>query len=296
MQRIKNSLIYITLKGLKFLVGWLPYRIALSLGALLGAVFHAWVPREREKASRNLALAFPDMTGPEKAVLTRRVFISVGRNALEFMKMNSYSTEKIIRLVDRVEGREYMEKAYAEKHGVVCLTAHLGNWEILPIFTNHQGWPSAVVAQRLYDSRLDAMLNRFREKRGVVVIKRGNITREIISCLRSGMLLGVLNDQDTKVDSRWAPFFGRRAKTPVGILRLARRTGAAVVPVFIARQASGRNRIYIEPAISLPKTGDEESDLLEGARLCNQQIEKYIRRFPEQWVWFHSRWKSPLPE
>jgi KDO2-lipid IV(A) lauroyltransferase len=292
MQRIKNTLIYITLKGLKFLVRWLPYRIALSLGGLLGAGFYAWVPREREKAVRNLGLVFPDMTGPEKTVLIRRVFISVGRNALEFMKMNSYTTEQIIRLVEGAEGREHMEAAYNRGQGVVCLTAHLGNWEILPIFTNQQGWPSAVVAQRLYDSRLDAMLNRFREKRGVVVIKRGNITREIIRCLRSGMLLGVLNDQDTSVDSRWAPFFGRMAKTPVGMLRLARKTGAAVVPIFIARQASGRIRIYVEPAISLPKTGNEESDLLEGARLCNQQIEKYVRRFPEQWVWFHSRWKS----
>lgn len=292
MQRIKNNLIYITLKGLKFSVRWLPYRIALFLGGLLGACFYAWVPREREKARQNLGLAFPDMSGPEKSVLTRRIFISIGRNALEFMKMNSYTTEQIISLVEGVEGREHMENAHNQGQGVICLTAHLGNWEILPIFTNQQGWPSAVVAQRLYDTRLDEMLNRFREERGVVVIKRGNITRGIIRCLRSNMLLGVLNDQDTDVDARWAPFFGRPAKTPVGILRLARKTGARIVPVFIARQASGRNRIYLEPAIVLPKTGDEENDLLEGARLCNQQIEKYVRRFPEQWVWFHSRWKS----
>jgi KDO2-lipid IV(A) lauroyltransferase len=109
------------------------------------------------------------------------------------------------------------------------------------------------------------------------------------------MLLGILNDQDTNVDSRWVPFFGRLAKTPVGMLRLVRRTQAAVVPVFTARQASGKNRVYIYPALDLPVTDDVEADLHAGAALCNRALEEFLRRFPDQWVWFHARWKSRPP-
>jgi KDO2-lipid IV(A) lauroyltransferase len=188
-----------------------------------------------------------------------------------------------------------MEAALKQGRGVVCLTGHIGNWEVLPIFTNFQGWRSAVVAQKLYDPRLDELLNGFRTRRGVPVIQRGNVTSSIIRSLRANMLLGILNDQDTNVDSRWVPFFGRLAKTPVGMLRLARHTGAAVVPVFIARQPSGKNRVYIYPALDLPKSEDVEADLHAGAALCNAALEVFVRRFPEQWVWFHARWKSRPP-
>jgi len=295
-QKIKNTLIYVTLRGLIFFTRFIPYAIALKIGGFLGACFHDLVPRERIRALNNLAIAYPEMTLARRRQLTRRIFISVGKNALELFKMFSYSAQQISRLVEKTEGIEHMESARAQGRGVLCLTAHLGNWEILPIYTQEQGWPSAAVAQALYDSRLDMLLNGFRESRGVPVIKRKQVTRDIIRCLRTNHLLGILNDQDTGVDSRFAPFFGRMAKTPIGIFRLARKLNAPVVPIFIARQRNGKNRVFIEPALAVPNTQDEEHDLLESARLCNQVIEKYIRRFPEQWVWFHQRWKSQPPQ
>lgn len=295
LQKVKNTLIYFFIRALLACAGILPWRPALAAGGFLGWCFQAAVPRERERACANLKLAFPELPEPQRRRLARNTFIALGRTSLEFLALQALDGRAIARLVEAVEGRAHMEAALAKGKGVVCLTAHLGNWEILPVFTTCQGWPSAVVAQELYDPRLDRLLNRFREQRGVQVLKRGQITAAIARCLKSNRLLGILNDQDTDVDSRWAPFFNRPAKTPVGALRLARRLGAAVVPIFIARAASGRNRVYIEPELSLPHTADEGADLLEGARLCNHVIETYIRRFPEQWVWFHQRWKSPPP-
>ncbi len=295
-RKIKNTLIYLFLRTLLWGVACLPWRLALSLGAALGWLFQAAVPGERRRALASLASAFPELSAVERGRLARRTFAAMGRNALEFFKLHAYSARRITGLVEAVEGRQHMEAALARGRGVVCLTAHLGNWEILPILTNSLGWPSAVVAQRLYDPRLDALLNRFRERRGVRVIQRGRVTSEIIRCLRRNMLLGVLNDQDTDVDSRWAPFFGRPAKTPVGIFRLIRKTGSALVPIFIARQPSGKNRVYIEPEIPLPASEDLEADLQAGAARSNQVIERFVRRFPDQWVWFHQRWKSRQPE
>ncbi len=294
-QKLKNGLIYFALRALLAAAGLLPHRWALFLGGGLGAGFAACVPRERERAQRHLARAFPELPAPACAALARKVFVALGRNALEILWMFSRTTPELVACVEAAEGREHMQAVLARGRGVLCLAAHVGNWELLPIFTQAQGWPTAVVAQKLYDPRLDVLLNRFRERRGLRVLQRGNITGAIIRCLRANMLLGILNDQDTSVDSRWAPFFGRPAKTPVGMLRLARRTGAAVLPVFIARQANRRHRVYIQPELDLPRTGNEEADLAEGARLCNRAIEDFIRRFPDQWVWFHERWKSRTP-
>jgi Kdo2-lipid IVA lauroyltransferase/acyltransferase len=293
--KLKNTLIYLFLRGMLFAMRGLPRRAALALGAALGGLFHDGVSKERERAQAHLALAFPEWPARERQVVGRRVFKALGRNALELFKMMSYAPARIAGLVESVEGREHMEAAWRRQRGVLCLTGHFGNWEILPIWTQQQGWNTAVVAQTLYDARLDALLNDFRVHCGIRVIKRQGATREILRSLHANMLLGVLNDQDTDVDSQWADFFGRPAKTPVGIFRLARKLGSAVVPVVIFRQPNGRHRILIEPAFDLPHTNDEARDLATGARLGNAFLERCIRRFPEQWVWFHQRWKSPAP-
>ncbi len=295
-KKIKNTVLYWIILGLKFLAGLCPHRLALSIGAGLGGLFHDLVPKERQRALKNLKIAFPDMDDRERAALTRRVFVSFGRSALELFSLFSRSTKSIVNLVETVEGREHMEAALARNKGVCCLTAHMDNWEILVIYTNAQGWPSAAVAQALYDERLDVLLNRFRESHGVKVIKRKGITKDIIRTLRSNHLLGMLNDQDTSVDSLWAPFFNRPAKTPVGIFRLARKGDAAVVPIFIVRQPSGRHKIIIEPALRLDAAWTESRYLEEGVKLCNQVVEKYVKLFPDQWVWFHDRWKHQPPK
>lgn len=294
-QQLKNNLIFSLLVFLKRFAAICPHRLALALGRYLGHLFYIVVPKERRRALDNLAIAYPAWTQQQREQLTRQLFMGIGQSAFELFKMFSMPTNKIVALVEDVEGREHMEAALARGKGVCCLTGHLDNWELLVIYTHAQGWPSAAIAQSLYDPRLDAMLNAHREKHGIKVIKRKGVTKDIIRTLRSNMLLGVLNDQDTDVDSVWAPFFGRQAKTPIGIFRLARKVDAAVCPIFITRQASGRHKIFIEPALALSQQLSEEDYLQQGAEQGNRAIEKYIRRYPEQWVWFHQRWKHQPP-
>ena len=293
--KVKNDFIYLGLRGLARAAGWLPTAWARRTGAVLGGLFHDCVRRERDKTRRQLAAAFPERTPEEIRRLGRRVFVNLGRAGMEFMRMRALDASRVAAWVTHVEGREHVTAALARGRGVVCLTGHFGNWEILPVFTTVQGWPTSVVAQRLYDPRLDVLLNRARARHGIRVIQRGRVTAEIVRSLRENRLLGVLNDQDTGVDSRWAPFFGRPAKTPVGILRLARRTGSPVVPFFVVRLPSGGHAVHIEPALDLPRTSDEESDLHQGAERCNAVIEAYVRRHPDHWVWFHERWKTTPP-
>ena len=292
MKKIKNNIIYLGLKSLQILVLAFPWRLTLKVGAVLGWLFYCLVPKEVRKARKSISIAFPEISDKARGKLIPKVFMATGKNALEFLKLTSMSTAQIAKLVEEVIGWENIEKALAKGKGVLCFTAHLGNWEIIPIMTAYKKQSTAVIAQKLYDTRLDDFINNFRKKHKIKVIQRGKFIREIMRCLKKNMLLGILNDQATSVDSRWIPFFGNLAKTPIGTLRLARRTGAAVVPIFINRKASGKHRLVIEKAVEIPKTISEEEDLLKGANLCNQIIERYIREFPEQWVWFHERWKD----
>ena len=145
----------------------------------------------------------------------------------------------------------------------------------------------AVIARELADPGLQEMLLALRERFGTRTIVRGTpgAARVLLSTLRSGGALGMLIDQDTRVDGVFVPFFGRPAYTPVGAAELAQRFDAAVLPVFIERLADGTHRGRIEPALALP------DDPTAATALMTARIEAQIRRVPEQWVWLHRRWR-----
>jgi KDO2-lipid IV(A) lauroyltransferase len=176
---------------------------------------------------------------------------------------------------------------------VVFVTAHAGNWELLGALVAGRGFPVTVAATPVYDDRLEQILVAARAAHGVETISRGSATaaRQLLSALRRNALLGLLIDQDTDVDGAFVPFFGRPAYTPTGAAALALRTGAAVVCGFLVREGALRHRMVVEGPVNLVRTGDHERDVVENTALLTGLIERHIRAYPEQWVWFHRRWK-----
>ena len=150
----------------------------------------------------------------------------------------------------------------------------------------------AVVARALEESGLNELLVAFRRRFGTETLERGapGAARRLLRVLRAGGALGMLIDQDTRVEGVWVPFFGRPAFTPVGAAKIALRQGAAVVPAFIERLADGTHLARIHPPLDLP------ADEVEATALMTQAIEEQIRRVPEQWVWMHRRWRRQPAE
>jgi KDO2-lipid IV(A) lauroyltransferase len=173
----------------------------------------------------------------------------------------------------------------------MILTGHCGNWELLAASLNAHGLGMAVVARELEDPGLQELLLALRERFGTRTIVRGTrgAARELLGVFRGGGALGMLIDQDTKVDGVFVPFFGRAAYTPVGAADLALRFDAAVLPTFIERLPDGSHLGRIEPALALP------TDPTEATALMTARIEAQIRRVPEQWVWLHRRWRRSPP-
>ncbi|MBD3236712.1 MAG: hypothetical protein GF330_08415 [Candidatus Eisenbacteria bacterium] len=284
------------------LLGWLtpltylPRRAGLALMSGLGRLAGRLLPGPRRRILANAALVFPRQTEAEREAFADRVLRNVLRNAYDFLRLSRYRLEEIEALV-RIEGLEHLERARQGRLGVVCLSAHLGCWELIPYRMRACGYQTGVVYRRLRDPSLDAYVAARRRRFGIGTYDRDTGARGMIRCLRSGGLLGVLIDQHTRVDSVRVPFLGRPAWTPTGAVRLALRTETPIVPVVIDMEADGRHRLRIGPAVPIERPGvggDDEIETLiwRNTARCNEAIGRLIWEAREQWVWFHERWRD----
>jgi len=292
-KRLKRTLRYGLIRAALALVGLLPLRAAQALGRALGrAAFHL-APGERRKALATLSVAFPEMTDEARLELVRSCFGHLGRVALE-MAVAPRLGNRLERLVD-VSGAALtrIQEAHARGKGVVCVTAHLGNWELHGARVARHGFPLSVVGKENVDPRLTRLMERSRAAGGMRTLWRGQpgVAVSMLRALRKGELLGMLIDQDTNVQNVFVPFFGRPAATPRAAADLVLRTGAAALVFLNHRGDDGVYRTTTEE-VEVPRTGDDERDAVELTARMTERIEAAIRAHPEQWVWMHQRWKT----
>jgi KDO2-lipid IV(A) lauroyltransferase len=290
-KRLKNWLIYRFIQLLAFWMIRLPRGAALKFCGFLGRLAYWIVADARRMTAKNLSRTFGWPEGhPRLARMTRGVFINAGKNVADLALIPRLNEVNIDRLI-RVKGRHHLDLAMAQGRGVVGITGHIGNWELMAAWVAIKGYPLSAVARRVYDVRLDRILNDLRKNANVRGISRDAGVKEMIRVLRRGEMLGVLMDQDTKVRGVFVPFFGRPAHTPVGPVILAMKTGAVIVPMAIHRQKNETYLITIEQPLELAYTGNREEDILINTTACTSALERLIRLDPVQWVWMHDRWR-----
>jgi Kdo2-lipid IVA lauroyltransferase/acyltransferase len=293
-KRFKRSVRYLALRGILFFVQRLPLGLAQRAGDSLGTLAFHLAAKERAKALLSLARAFPEKTDAERLVLARACFRHLGRCALEAAVAERLSQHAFDALVDVPPSvKAMLLAAHARGKGVVAVTGHVGHWELLGWSFVRQGIPLHVIAQQNVDGRLTRLAVDFRAHGDVHTVLRGapGAAVGMLRALRRGDALGLLVDQDTRVQSVCVPFFGVRASTPRAPADLTLRTGAATVAVFLQRGPDGRYHFSGEE-VDVPRTQDSEADAVELTRRYSAAIEAAIRRAPEQWVWMHQRWKT----
>jgi KDO2-lipid IV(A) lauroyltransferase len=293
-KRFKRSVRFLLLRGLLALVRLLPLGLAQRAGDALGLCAFRLAPKERAKALVSLARAFPEKTDAERFALARACFRHLGRCAFEAAVAERLSQPEFDALVEVPEAvRRMLLAAHAKGKGVVAVTGHVGHWELLGWSFVRQGIPLHVIAQKNVDARLTKLAVDFRAQGNVHTVLRGvpGAAVGMLRALRRGDALGLLIDQDTRVQSVCVPFFGVQASTPRAPADLTLRTGAATVAVFLQRGADGKYHFTGEE-VDVPRTEDAEADVLELTRRYSAAIEAAIRRAPEQWVWMHQRWKT----
>ncbi|OGL13525.1 MAG: hypothetical protein A3G97_00785 [Candidatus Rokubacteria bacterium RIFCSPLOWO2_12_FULL_69_21] len=275
------------------MLAYLPWPVGLWVGRRLGDLAYWVLSGRRAVARENLERAFAGQrSAAELDRLCRESFRHLGMTLVEACTFFFRPPSVLLSRVD-VEGVDHLKAAAAHGRGTLLLTAHLGNWELLAAAHAHTGYPLSVVVRPLDSAVLDRVVTRFRERGGVEVIPKRRALRGVREALRRGRMVGILLDQNaSRREGVFVPFFGEPASTSKSLALLALWSGAPVVPVFIQRDTAGSHRVTIEPALPPPATGDREEDVAAFTAAFSRVVESRIRRSPEQWFWMHRRWRT----
>lgn len=290
------------------MIEWLQYAVAWifvkTLGALPrpvarwlaagGAIVLLWLrPKMRKTAEVNLRLAFPDWTEEQRQGVLKKMTRNLGWMAVEFARFPKYTKENIESVVE-LDGHENFLAGRDRGKGVLYLTGHIGAWELSSFAHALYGFPLHYMARPLDNKPLDEMVNRYRGSSGNKPIFKNESARVMLGVLRDAGTVGILADQNTMPEEGvWVDFFGTPACTSTGIARVALHTDAAVVPGYAFWDDNLRRyRLRFEPPVELVRTGDTETDVVENTQRFAKVIEAIIRKYPDQWVWIHARWKN----
>jgi Kdo2-lipid IVA lauroyltransferase/acyltransferase len=274
-------------------IGALPRGVARMLaGALAWGAYHA-LSRLRRVGERNLELALPELSRVERRRILHGVYRHLGWQLVEFCRMRRYTPENTRGWI-RTDGLERYLAAQARGKGVLVLTGHLGAWELSSFYHSLMGHPMGMVIRRLDNRLLDDYVNSIRCLHGNQVLHKDDFARGLLTAMRAGEAVGILMDTNmTPPQGEFAPFFGIQACTASGLARVALRTDAAVLPGFMVWEpAEARYVLHFGDELVFAQTEDAEADVLAATAQCNQVLEAWIRRYPDQWLWIHRRWKT----
>jgi Kdo2-lipid IVA lauroyltransferase/acyltransferase len=287
---------YWPLLALVRFVGLLPRPMARGVGLLIAGVVYHFHPRLRRVGLRNLELAFPEKPLAERRKILRGVYRSLGRLLAEFCLFPDYTRENVSG-VATYQGFENFEAAEKRGKGVLFLTGHFGGWEIGSLFHSLQGHPMRIVVRPIDNPYVDALVTRNRTLHGNSLIGKQGFARGLLAAMQDNETVGILMDTNmTPPQGVFVDFFGIPACTAVGIARVALHTDAAVVPAFtIWDQVLRKYRVEFSSAVELVRTGDYEADAVANTALFNRIFEEYVRKYPDQWLWVHRRWKTRPP-
>ena len=290
---MKEWIAYAVVSSVVKLAGALPRSLARALAEGLARILFALTPKLRKTAEFNLKLAFPRWTDAQREATIRGMVRSLGWMAAEFARMPRY-TRKNIEEIIVLDGQENFLEGQRRGKGVLFLTAHMGAWELSSYAHAVYGYPLHYMARPLDNARLDGLVNRYRGLSGNAPIFKNESARLMLRILKDAGTVGILADQNTmREEGVFVDFFGVPACTTTGIARVALHTGAAVVPGYAVWDESLKKyRLRFEPPLELVRTGDAERDIVENTQRFAKVTEEIIRKYPEQWVWVHARWKT----
>jgi Kdo2-lipid IVA lauroyltransferase/acyltransferase len=266
---------------------------AIRAGARLGALAMSLDRFNRRIAMRNLEIAFPERSVPERTRILRETYINWGRTLAEWMHFSSLDRSNIERYAT-YRGLENWERGIelSKGRGGLILTGHFGNWELLILAHSIYGHRVAIVHRPLRNPLIDAALCAARNRFGNRIVPRKGAGREVLRLLRQNWVVGMPLDLDVR-KGVFVDFFSLKASTSDGLARLAMATGAPVVPVFAVRDGtSSRHFLECMEPIEAIRSADREESIVLNTQRYTKTIEEMVRRYPDHWNWIHRRWKT----
>ena len=291
---IADRVLYGLIKVLGVLVKSISRKKSTIIAYLIGDILYKVLKIRRPLVEKNLALTFPEKKISEINAIARKVYRNLADNMIEVLRLPMIKTaEDAARLLD-VDAGTVFAKTIDRKRGGVLVSAHFGNWELLAFCSGLQVHPLTIVVKKLKNHAIDKQINMLRTMRGNRIVYDDNALREGLRTLRKGGLLTILGDQSDLIGTFFIEFLGRRTTVFLGPAYLALKAG---VPLFVAmcyRTDGGRYKVEIEE-IDLTGLGTAKADAEELVRRYTKVIERFIYRYPSEWLWLHNRWKRTEP-
>lgn len=286
-----EKFVYIIICTIFRLLSLIPLKQMPRLAGPMGHFMFLADKKHREIALNNLTRALGHKKGAhEIRRLAKRVFKNLILVVLELGWSLGLNRNDLARHFS-IEGLSRLEAAYRKGKGVLVLTAHFGNWELLTAIGTLIGHPTSIVVRPLDFAPAEAFFKRLRTRYGASLIRKDSM-RSVLGRLKEGHMVGILMDQNVDwYEGVFVDFFGDLACTSKGLALLALKTKAPVIPLFLRREASGF-RAEVGAEVPLIKTGSIRGDLEANTEQYNQIIQSFVDRYPEQWFWVHQRWKT----
>lgn len=289
----RANLEYLPVAALVRMFAAMPLRRAIEVGASLGAIIMRLDAGNRPIGVKNLAIAFPELDPKARLKILTGMYRNWGRILAEWPHSGALNRDNIERFVT-YDGVENLREALrlAEKRGAIVLTAHYGNFELLPLAHSMYGHPLAMIHRPNRNPSIDREIRRVRTSVGAEIIERKQAGLAMVKYLRRKWQVAVALDLDVR-DGVFVDFFGKPACTSDGVARIAMATRAPVVPAFMVREGvTARHRITVLPMLELVASRDREEGVRENTQRMTTAIETMIRRHPDHWNWIHRRWKT----
>ncbi|MFC1567275.1 lysophospholipid acyltransferase family protein [Thermodesulfobacteriota bacterium] len=274
------------------LLGLIPHKWTLRLGNCLGHFLYQVDKKHREIVLNNLTRAFGrEKNRYEIKMLGKQVFKNAFQIVFEIGRSLNLDEKRLMEHFS-IEGRSHIKNAYEKGQGVLVLTGHFGNWELLSVIGAMLAYPLSVLYRPLDFKPLDRFFIKLRARFGGKLIPLKRSMFAILKSLGRGEMVVLLMDQNVDwYEGVFVDFMGYRACTNKGLALLALKTRAPVIPVFVVRENGGFTAKFL-PEIPLKITGDTTRDVEDNTQKYNQVIESFLRQYPDQWFWFHQRWKT----
>ena len=269
----------------------IPYHLVIKFGKFSGKFIYIMLGRYRRLTKEHLRIAFGSSKSEEEiSKIARSVFMNIGMSIAEVLSLPKIKN-KLPSMID-IDGIERLDKVLAAGRGAIVISAHFGNWELIPIIFASKGYSSNIIARPIYYEKYNEWVSFMRNSMGVNIIYRTDSPKKILKLLRNNEMIGVTPDQDIdSVEGIFVNFFGRKAYTPSAPVKLAIAANAPIVPMFIVRKGL-KHTIYVEEPILIEQGGDKDATIKKYTRKWSDIIEAHIRAHPDHWVWMHRRWKT----
>ncbi len=291
--KLQNKSELLAFRSLLGAIGALPLETSMRFGKSFGSFLAKKFPRMQKTARRNLEIALPELSEQEKEKIVHGTFESLGRHLGFVAHFRKFELEDIRNLIE-VVGKEHFDEAHASGRGILFFTGHFGSWEVFNLLPPAFGYGMNILVRRIDNLLIENFVDNLRTRFGSTTLDKTKSARTMFRVLEHGGLLGILADLNVQEkEGVFVDFFGVPASTTISIAKLALKTNAVVLPAFAVWEESKKKYVvYLEPPIDYEKTENSEADILNLTQKITNVVEKYVRRYPEQWLWIHKRWNT----